>query len=534
MLSSILCKRILFVSMINYLNRLLKGKKKKEIGLFFIKKKLYLKVAYLRKNHFFYSVNGFDFKTVKGKINQKLLKSTNKDNYNLLHLIAPGSENLPTDKLTIEASIEQKDGRYVFYHYQRNGRIETSFLVVDDQNNLIWRHHQPIWQSPLDWQEYQVSFVSLIKHKGKIISYWYLVGQGLFAVLYPKYKMDNLIEVKHKGLLNKPDQNPLIAPNPKNSWEAFTTFNPAAIYEADKVHLLYRAQGHDYRSVLGYASSQNGVSVDYKQNYPCYIPTQPFEKGKKGKFNPDFVSGGSCEGCEDPRITRIDDRIYMTYVAFNGWDPPRIALTSIALTDFLDKRWLWTRPVLISPPNIVDKSACILPEKIGGKYVIFHRIFPNILIDFVDSLDFSPGQYLKGQYKITPRSPLWWDSRKIGVAAPPLKTKQGWLLIYQAVDDKSSGHYSVGAMLLKLNDPTQVIYRSRTPIIEPDKWYDNEGFKAGVVYPCGSVIIDDTLFVYYGGADSHVCVATAPLDQFLNDLMTTGTNQLDPTIIRSL
>jgi len=222
----------------------------------------------------------------------------------------------------------------------------------------------------------------------------------------------------------------------------------------------------------------------------------------------------------------------MTYVAFDGVTEPRIALTSVSLKNFLNRNWLWKKPVLISPPGVVDKSACILPEKINGQYVIFHRIFPNILIDFVDSLDFSDGKYLEGQYKIKPRSPIWWDSRKIGAGAPPLKTKDGWLLVYQAVDDKEGHRYKVGAMLLDLDNPTKVLCRSRQPIIEPDQWYDNDGFKAGVVYPCGAVIISGTLFVYYGGADSYVCVATANLENFLHQLKTTGDIKLKNAIIK--
>jgi len=92
-------------------------------------------------------------------------------------------------------------------------------------------------------------------------------------------------------------------------------------------------------------------------------------------------------GCEDPRLTRIDKQVYMTYVAYNGYSQPRVALSSFMFDDFINKKWNWKKPVLISPPNIVDKNACILPEKINDKYVIFHRVFPNILIDFVDDLD---------------------------------------------------------------------------------------------------------------------------------------------------
>jgi beta-1,2-mannobiose phosphorylase / 1,2-beta-oligomannan phosphorylase len=225
-------------------------------------------------------------------------------------------------------------------------------------------------------------------------------------------------------------------------------------------------------------------------------------------------------GCEDPRITKIDDRVYITYVAYDGRSHPRVALSSIHIDDFLARRWNWKKPVLISPPNIVDKNACLLPEKINGKYVIFHRIYPNILIDFVDDLDFDGRtRWLTGQYEIPVRSlSSEWDSHKVGAGPPPLKTKYGWLLIYQAVGRHDNYRYKIGAMLLDLKDPTKVLARSRKPILEPNTWYENDGWKAGVVYPCGAVIIKDRLFVYYGGADTVVNVASVKLNGFLEEL----------------
>jgi predicted GH43/DUF377 family glycosyl hydrolase len=229
--------------------------------------------------------------------------------------------------------------------------------------------------------------------------------------------------------------------------------------------------------------------------------------------------GGKWGGCEDPRLTKIDDRVFMTYVAFDGYSPPRVALTSIHIDDFLAKNWQWKKPVLISPPKVIDKNACILSEKINSKYVIFHRIFPDILIDFVDDVDFDgTTRWLKGEYKIRPRA-AYWDSRKVGAGAPPIKTKDGWLLIYQAVGERDPSRYKIGAMLLDLKDPTRVLARSREPILEPEVWYENEGWKSGVVYPCGAVVIRDHLFVYYGGADKVTCVASAKLDECLDRLV---------------
>ncbi|MDD3679298.1 MAG: hypothetical protein PHX72_00325 [Candidatus Shapirobacteria bacterium] len=489
----------------------------------------------------FESRDGFNFQT--SRLNNLAVKiypkiKAQKENFlneRYLNLLVPGSEYLDSHNLKIENAFSTDEGLLVFFHYQKNNQIEIGVVAFTKGNNpqLLWRHNEPVFLMGPFPPKRKVVFIDLLKNKDRYLAYW-LIDDEIWVVNYPEYRISQQIKIRKCYQLQKPKENPLIKPQADNDWEAFNTFNPAAIYESGKVHIFYRAQGFDYVSSIGYATSKDGLNIEERLNQPVFVPTQPFESTKKpGQLSTAYTSGG-CGGCEDPRLTRVEDRIYMTYVAFDGVTEPRIALTSIAVKDFLNRNWLWKKPILISPPGVVDKSACILPEKINGQYVVFHRIFPDILIDFVNSLDFSNGQYLKGQYRIKPRSPMWWDSRKIGAGAPPLKTREGWLLIYQAVDDKEGYRYKVGAMLLDLDNPTKVLYRSRKPIIEPDQWYDNDGFKAGVVYPCGAVIISDTLFVYYGGADSYVCVATANLEQFLSQLKTTGNAKLESTTINQM
>ena len=352
------------------------------------------------------------------------------------------------------------------------------------------------------------------------------------AVPVPKRKIEAI------PVLERFDGNPILVPEPNHWWESKAVFNPAAIYEAGKVHILYRAIGDSDVSVLGYASSSDGFHIDERLDKPVYVPREPFEgaglvyptasnpqvtyvsaEDDEEEENNYVSGGGGWGGCEDPRLTKIDDRVYMTYVAFDGYSPPRVALTSIHIDDFLAKNWQWKKPVLISPPEVVDKNACILPEKINSKYVIFHRIYPDILIDFVDDLDFDgTTRWLKGEFKIRPRVACW-DSRKVGAGGPPIKTKDGWLLIYQAIGEGDSSRYKIGAMLLDLKDPTRVLARSGEPILEPQASYENEGWKAGVIYPCGAVVIKDRLLVYYGGADKVTCVASAKLDTLLKHLV---------------
>lgn len=320
------------------------------------------------------------------------------------------------------------------------------------------------------------------------------------------------------SVLAKHEGNPILSPHKENNWESYQTFNPAAIYEGGKVHLLYRAIGDHGLSVVGYASSRDGMNIEERSFDPVYIAINPRKHNATAKPI-HYSSGGSWGGCEDPRAVTIGNRIYMTFVAFDGWGSVRMALTSIDLNDFLAKKWKWKRPMLVSPPWEIHKNWVLFPEKIKGKFAILHSISPNILVDYFDNLDtFDDRPYIKSHHSQIPHSKQW-DNWVRGAGPPPIKTAYGWLLLYHAMDKSDPNRYKLGAMILDKNDPTQILYRSKQPILEPDEPYENEGHKAGVIYSCGAVVIKDKLFVYYGGADTVVCVATADLETFLNTLV---------------
>jgi len=312
--------------------------------------------------------------------------------------------------------------------------------------------------------------------------------------------------------LNRFWGNPIISPTHEHSWESKAIFNPGAVYENGRVHIVYRAMSEDNTSVLGYASSRDGFHMDERLDEPIYVPREEFEKKAQ--------QGNS--GCEDPRITRIDDRFYMCYTAYDGGrNPPRVALTSIKVSDFLNKNWEWKKPVLISPPRVEDKDACIFPERTeDGEYIIFHRIRSTISLDIVNNLDFD-GTNWTGITKTIPYRPGgYWDSAKIGIGGPPIKTKEGWLLIYHGISDYDR-EYRLGAMLLDLDNPSIIISRPFRPILEPRERYEREGHVPNVVFTCGSVVMKNTLFVYYGCADKVIGVATADLDEFLGEITKT-------------
>lgn len=428
-----------------------------------------------------------------------------------------------------------KDGILVLYYVMKPNAIAIQAALFDKNNprKLIRSYNQPIWESPPQWHEKHATPIGIILQGDTYVSYWVSDSDGLFAISHPQFStLGTYNQNKPAFLLNKFKENPIIKPIVDHFWESKAVFNPGAIYEQGRVHMLYRAIGDHDVSVLGYASSPDGMNFDERLNDPAYVPRESFECSAPYSGSPSnspFTSGGGgFGGCEDPRLTKINDKIYMTYVAFNGWSEPRVALTSISTDDFVTHRWNWKKPVLISRPGQVNKNACLLPEKINGKYVLFHRIYPHILVDYVDNLDFDgESKWLVGHDKISPRRG-YWDSRKVGVGATPLDTPAGWLLIYQAVGDQDSAKYKMGAMLLDKKNPAKVLHRSVKPILEPTEWYENEGFKAGVAYPCGSAIVNNTLHVYYGGADMVTCIATAPLPEFMDHLMHEKESTLTP------
>jgi predicted GH43/DUF377 family glycosyl hydrolase len=109
-----------------------------------------------------------------------------------------------------------------------------------------------------------------------------------------------------------------------------------------------------------------------------------------------------------------------------------------------------------------------------------------------------------------------WDGVKVGISGPPLKTKAGWLLFYHGVSETST--YRMGAVLLDLADPTTVLARTAAPLFEPIEDYEMKGIIPKVVFPCGNIIRKDDIYLYYGGADKVVGVATISLSNLLKIL----------------
>ncbi len=220
----------------------------------------------------------------------------------------------------------------------------------------------------------------------------------------------------------------------------------------------------------------------------------------------------------------------MVYTAWNGINPPGVALTSISEKDFINQNWNWAEPIMISPPGEIHKNWTIFPEKINKKYAILHSLSPRILVDYVDNLEFKTGDYIRSFYSPSGRK-NHWDNWMRGAGPPPIKTDDGWLVLYHAMDKYDPGRYKIGGMVLDHKDPTKILYRSDAPLLEPDMGYENEGFKSGVVYTCGAVIKKNRLLVYYGGADTVSCVAHTKLNQLLTDFKNQNQTQMLKTMM---
>ncbi len=385
-----------------------------------------------------------------------------------------------------------------------------------------------------------MSFLFFVNILALLFSF-FVIGALLGAAFSKPFRKKLLGRLQeYRFLLTRSVRNPILMPG-ATPWTAEAVLNPAAIVLGGRTHLVYRAIGMDGVSRLGYASSGEGFIFDDRPPYPVYVVQNPRNsKGGVRRYSPVlYPSGGSWGGCEDPRMVAIDGQIYVTYNAFDGWDFIRVAFTSISEEDFLAKRFSrWSAPKLLSPEGERHKNWVLFPEKINGKFAILHNLHttdPNhVCVEYIDDLaayDPKRNPIKSADPAATPPRAIAWHHRMRSAGPPPVKTEYGWLVLYHATSENEGHRYKLGAMLLDLQDPTKVRARAQAPILAPDEHYENNG-KPGIVYACGAVVRDDTLFVYYGGADKVVCVATSPLKTFLDALLEEDSPSLSPQAAR--
>ncbi len=418
--------------------------------------------------------------------------------------------------------------------------IEAVLLDLKNPKKVISMTNTPLLVPEESYEKYgqqpNIIFPSGALIKGDTLSVYYgatdttcavatvslsgLLTSMKFVVPSPRQRLG----LEQSAAFMRLSKKPILVPRVKNTWESKAVFNPAALRIGETTYILYRAMSEDNTSVIGYAESRDGIHIDYRAEDPIYIPKEDFEIKK--------IPGGN-SGCEDPRIVQIDKQIYIYYTAYNGVNPPDAAMISISEKDFLlkgvvdkitkkiTKDWNWNKAIMVTntSDSMDDKDACVLPEKIKQKgrnsFFLFHRVNHVICGDWGSSPTFPERSCFKNIPILLPR-PGMWDSQKVGLGPPPIKTKKGWLLIYHGISD--DGTYRVGAALLDLKNPTQVISRTTDYIFEPEELYEIQGQVNKVVFPCGAVTEKGMVYLYYGGGDSVVNVAGAKLKNILKAL----------------
>jgi len=403
---------------------------------------------------------------------------------------------------------------YTSDNVQKEFRIEGALLDLQDPKHIIGRIEKVLLSPEAPYElEGQINHVvfpeSALIENGKIHIYYgaadsyCAVASADLSEFMSRFEIGTPTTIK----CEKFSYNPILKPIQEHKWESKAVYNPAAIQLGETTYIVYRTMSEDNQSYLGLAISSDGYHIDERLPEMIYPLRSEYELPKRP---------GQYAGVEDPRLTRIDDTIYIMYTAFNG-DLPRLAMSSISVQNFLDRKWdTWTHPVIISPPNIADKDGILFPEKINGRYVFLHRIEPDIIIAETDHLDFEHGEFLGSIGKITPQKGTW-DAVKIGVNGPPIKTNEGWIVFYHGIS-QIDRHYRLGVFLLDLYDVTHVIARAPYPVLEPEMYFEREGIVNNVVFPCGQVVKGDTIILYYGGADKVVCGATLSITKILDYL----------------
>jgi len=337
-----------------------------------------------------------------------------------------------------------------------------------------------------------------------------------------------MIQVKKEGVLLKPTEL---------EFENLSVFNPGILQEGNTVHVVYRAIDEKHKSCLGYAKLDGPTKVIERWKKPFMYPKHRYEKW----------------GIEDPRITKIGNTVYMTYVVHDGKNAltayssgpdlfhmkkggiisPQItyhmAGKYFGFTKLKDDYYTFKSYYIdeIGPSvKIWDKDCFFFPEKIKNQYMLMHRILPDVQVAPAKHIYFyKTKEYWERNIKrlakfVVLEPEHGWETRHVGGGAPPIRTKYGWLIIYHGVEPRNIGRiYHAGAALLKINNPTKVIARLPDPFMSPTEKYEHSGHVSNVVFPTGTAIFKDRLFIYYGTADSDIAVASVDLEKFCKEIL---------------
>lgn len=328
----------------------------------------------------------------------------------------------------------------------------------------------------------------------------------------------------------------------KNLFENLGVLNPAIYQDGNTVHMFYRAVREGNYSSVGYCKLDGPLKVIERADKPVFYPKESYE----------------FQGVEDPRITKIKDAYYMTYAAFDGINVFGAYATSKDLRKFNRKgiitpKFTFDEFAKLIEPNteeigdehflfynlfmmyrlkdlmkgeiyVWDKNLVFFPKKINGKFALLHRLHPSIqLLYFNKPSELTPEfwkEYIRNlQNHIVMMPKFKHQNSHIGAGCPPIETEDGWLIIYHSAQYAPKGYiYHACAALLDLNNPKKLIGRLKTPLFSPTEIWEKEGYVTNIVFPTGTALFGEDLYIYYGTADSRVAVASVNINELMQKL----------------
>lgn len=315
-------------------------------------------------------------------------------------------------------------------------------------------------------------------------------------------KLKNSVVTRYK-------KNPILTKDDV-PYQVATVHNAGMVKYNDKYIMLFRSHLHNGRSIIGIAESKDGYNFE--------VGAEPFLKPSS-----DGVFGEYEEyGVEDVRISQIDENFLLTYSAYSRHGV-RIGLAKTKDFKTVERISLITQSDL--------RNVVIFPEKINGMYVRLDRPHSEIS-KWSIWISYSPDLIHWGNSKVIIKPETYhWDEMKIGPGATPIKTDKGWLNIYHGVFETMSGVvYRLGVALHDLKDPSIILGVADEWILQPEDPWEITGYVPNVVFTCGAIpekIGKDggTVKIYWGGADSVMCVGNAKIDELVELCLT---NQRKP------
>lgn len=328
-------------------------------------------------------------------------------------------------------------------------------------------------------------------------------------------------------------------------FENSSVLNPAVSKVGNTLHMFYQAVHDGEFSCVGYCKLDGSLKVIERSLKPKFFQQESYEY----------------KGIEDPRITKIDDPFYLTYTACDGINcfgayaisedlikfsrkgiiTPKFTIDEFAkliepnVEEIGDEHFLFynlfmmyrVQDLMKGEIYVWDKNLVFFPKKINGKLALLHRLHPSVqLLCFKNPSELTSEfwkQYIANlQLHIVMRPKLKHENSHIGAGCPPIETEDGWLIRYHSAQYAPKRYiYHSCAALLDLEDPKKVLGRLRKPIFSPTEPWEKAGYVTNIVFPTGTALFDEELYIYYGTADSRVAVASLNINKLLKELKNT-------------